>query len=100
MTVGYVITELGMQNLDVDPRLVKRPSKDNITLNDVLSVLDPRFYKSEERILPVSDNCVAKSLGADAHRTEHLLDRLTKMGYAKKTGTNRQITNLSSGYSI
>jgi hypothetical protein len=89
MTVGYKITELGLANLDVDPRLDKRPSKDGVTLNDVLSILDDRFLGPDIHSLSVSDEYVAQRLKADSRRTEHLLDRLTQMGYVSKSGRNR-----------
>ena len=90
MTVGYEITEEGLNNLGVNPRLTKWSSKDGITLEDVLKVLDPGDLKRGVSMLPLSVKNIANKLDSKTSRVENLLERLTKMGLVRKVGANQR----------
>jgi len=88
VTVYYQITESGLANLGIDPRLDKFLTKGGITPNDVLSILDNRFYPTGS-VSFASKDVIAKRLKEDTSRIESMLERLEQLGYVRKVGSNK-----------
>jgi DNA-binding PadR family transcriptional regulator len=88
MTVYYQITESGLANLGVDLRLDKFPTKGGITPNDVLSILDSKFHPTGTFSFPTKE-VIARRVKDKPSRVESILERLEKLGYVEKVGSNK-----------